>query len=209
MYVSAVSITPPFVSEAGTMPSVRGTSKVSSVQTTDVLQCFDWDKLFARYSYTVATSPFADLVQLDPVATQQTPLDPDNEPDSHSEESHTTVFDHTGTACEVVQPRDERRKSQNRKAQRAYRARKEAQLKSASTTLAQKESQLNTLTHHNRELLDTIKHLRAVVTQLELENQHLKEVQSPAVDVLNEPAWFMESANPSQVDFSNRMVWDT
>ncbi|OAG36426.1 hypothetical protein AYO21_09411 [Fonsecaea monophora] len=96
---------------------------------------------------------------------------------------HIVVVDQYGRECEVVQTRGE-----NRKAQRAYRARKEAQLKAASSTLAANNSQLRTLTHHNRELLEIVKGLKATVVQLEAENQILKELYSHSANGTDDQA---------------------
>ncbi|OAP65782.1 hypothetical protein AYL99_01754 [Fonsecaea erecta] len=112
---------------------------------------------------------------------------------THSDK-HLIVVDQHGRECEVVQTRGERRRAQNRKAQRAYRARKEAQIKTASSTLAANKSQLRTLSHHNRELLETIKHLREIILRLEAENQLLKEVQSPNINGMHESGgWMLDS----------------
>ncbi|OCT44847.1 hypothetical protein CLCR_06442 [Cladophialophora carrionii] len=86
--------------------------------------------------------------------------------------------------------------AQNRKAQRAYRARKEAQLKTASSTLAEKQSQLRTLHLHNQELVEVINRLKVVVVDLEAENQLLKERYRAEGGLLDEAAeWVVESAS--------------
>ncbi|KIY01688.1 uncharacterized protein Z520_01825 [Fonsecaea multimorphosa CBS 102226] len=128
---------------------------------------------------------------------------------------HLVVVDQHGRECEVVQTRSERRRAQNRKAQRAYRARKEAQLKAASSTLAANNSQLRTLAHHNRELLDTIKRLKAIILQLETENQLLKEVQSPNVNEMDDQSgWMLDgpsfmSPTPSELYWRAEDTSDT
>ncbi|EXJ55615.1 hypothetical protein A1O7_08544 [Cladophialophora yegresii CBS 114405] len=138
----------------------------------------EWDQLLATYSLTLATSPFAASTPTGSCQDQsENEILPAGAFSGMLNESHFLVIDPDGRGCEVVQSRCERRRAQNRKAQRAYRARKEAQLETASSTLAEKQSQLRTLHLHNQELLGVIDQLKAVIVQLEAENQLLKERQ--------------------------------
>jgi len=124
-------------------------------------------------------------------------------------DSQFMVVDEQGRGCEIVQSRCERRRAQNRKAQRAYRARRETQLKEASSTLAEKQSQLRTATYHNRELVETIKQLKAIIDQLEVENQLLKEVQSPDVNEANEPFEWMWSNPQMMAQVPTETTWES
>ena len=62
--------------------------------------------------------------------------------------------------------------------------------------------------HHNRELLDTIKQLKAMIVQLEAENQLLKEAQTPDGNGMNNQfEWTLE--NPYFMSLlPSAMAWD-
>ncbi|KIW97895.1 uncharacterized protein Z519_01479 [Cladophialophora bantiana CBS 173.52] len=155
----------------------------------------EWDESPMQTSFSSETRPFAALTPGESTPQGGSP------PILAARRSHTLsgvhiIVDQYGRECDVVQTRGERRRAQNRKAQRAYRARREAQLKSASSTLAEHQSQLRTLNRHNRELLDTIKRLKAMILQLEAENQLLREMKSTNVNDMDEPGgWMLESPN--------------
>jgi hypothetical protein len=60
--------------------------------------------------------------------------------------------------------------------------------------LTEKQSQLRTLQLHNQELLETISRLKAVVVQLEAENQLLKELAGADGGVVDEASNWMKGS---------------
>lgn len=102
----------------------------------------------------------------------------------------------------------QRRREQNRKAQRAYRARKEAQLKAASTTLFEKQTQLQSLDNHNKALMETIEQLKATITRLEIENQALK-ANSPSMGGFDETSfWVAEPVTTASCASAVEVLWE-
>ncbi|KIW81984.1 hypothetical protein Z517_05010 [Fonsecaea pedrosoi CBS 271.37] len=155
---------------------------------------------------TYGLNPSTPLESPDQSEACSTPVAPR---DRAIRDMHIVVVDQYGRECEVVQTRGERRRAQNRKAQRAYRARKEAQLKAASSTLAANNSQLQTLTQHNRELLEIVKGLKATVVQLEAENQILKELYSHSANGTDDQAASMLESPCFMSPVPSSMYWHT
>ena len=167
------------IPQADTVGPIRSSPDESPLEPGITLQSLD---------QTWATAYYQDFVYDEPgsyigatIFPDQAGLIPIEKCPSITTTMMSTSFSDTEDVSEALSPRDdatgrrkERRRAQNRAAQRAFRARKEETIKESSARLEVLESEITKLNTTNVTLNTAVNELNAQVVQLQLENADLR-----------------------------------